>query len=302
MYSQIDRNKTKTFFLLIFFIVIVVFFTYTITYFWTGGDRVSGIGVGIIAFLFSFISSLISYFAGASIVLAMNRAVDVSDDPRYAELNSRLETLSIKAGIPKPKIYILPDMALNAFATGRDPKHAHVAVTQGLLQQMEWREIEAVIAHEIGHIRNYDIRLMLIVSVLAGVLTYVADFFLRSLWWGGGRSRDDNNGSFGVIGFVLAIFFAILAPIVASLIQLAISRRREFLADMTSVEITRDPQSMVNALKVLAGDDTPVATATEGTAQMFIDFPLKDSGSFIKKLFSTHPPIEERIAALQKLI
>jgi heat shock protein HtpX len=160
-------------------------------------------------------------------------------------------------------------------------------------------EADAVIAHELGHIRNYDIRLMLIVSVLAGVLTYLADFSLRGMFY---SSRDNDSDSKGnPILFIVAIVFAILAPIIATLIQLAISRRREFLADMTSVEITRYPQSMISALEKLRSDDRPVAHATEGNAHMFIDFPLKDAGGFLRKLFSTHPPIEERIEALQKL-
>jgi heat shock protein HtpX len=298
MYSQIDANKTKTLLLLLFFIIFTVLITFVIGYGWTG-DEYAGIGLGFLAFIFSLVSGLISYYGGAAIVLAMSRAVEVTGAPEYQELNDRIETLALKAAIPKPRIYILPDAALNAFATGRDPKHAHVALTQGILQGMRWPELEAVIAHELGHIKNYDIRLMLIVSVLAGVITFIADFFLRSMFWGS-RRRDDNEGG-NPIMFVVAIAFAILAPIVATLIQLAISRRREFLADMTSVEITRYPQSMVNALKILQGDDRPVQTATGGTAHMFIDFPLKDTGSFFQKLFSTHPPIEERIAAIEKI-
>jgi heat shock protein HtpX len=297
MYSQIDRNKRLTFVLLSFFIVLVVGLTYVISLV-SFHDKYAGIFLGFVAFFISLASSLVSYFGGAAIVLAMTHAVEVSDNPSFQKLNDSVETLSIKAGIPKPKVYVLPDPALNAFATGRNPQHAHVAVTQGLLESLAPDELEAVIAHELGHVRNYDIRLMLIVSVLAGVLTTIADFFMRSLFWGH-RDRDEEGSN--PIMMVIAIVFAILAPIIATLVQLAISRRREFLADMSAVEITRYPEAMVRALRKLQHDDRPVAHATSGNAHMFIDFPLKDAGNFISKLFSTHPPIEDRIAAIEKL-
>jgi heat shock protein HtpX len=295
MYSQIDKNKRITFFLITFFILLTVGFTSVISYVWSG-DEYTGITIGFFAFILSLISGLFSYYGGAALVLTMTGAKEVTDNPDFKDLNDRIETLSIKAGIPKPKVYIIPDEALNAFATGRDPKHSHIAVTHGLLQAMEPDELEAVIAHELGHVRNYDIRVMLIVSVLAGVLTFLADFFIRGIFYKGGD--DDNKNP---IVFIVAIIFAILAPIIATLVQLAISRRREFLADMTSVEITRYPDSMIRALKKLRDDDRPVEHATSGNAHMFIDFPLKDAGGFLKGLFSTHPPIEDRIAAIEKL-
>jgi len=298
MYSQIDKNKNLSCVLLLFFVFVVVGLTLIISYGFTGSGY-SSIFFGILAFGISFFSSIFTYFFGDSLVLAMTGAVDVSENPQYKELNDRVETLAIKAGIPKPKVHILPDNALNAFATGRDPKHSHVAITQGLMQRMDSQELEAVIAHELSHIKNYDIRLMLIVSVLAGVLTTMADMFLRGLFYSSGGDRD--KGPFNVIMFVIAIIFALLAPIIGLIIQMAISRRREFLADISAVEITRYPEGMISALKKLASDDTPVQKATEGNAHMFIDFPLKDAGSFLHKLFSTHPPIEERIAALQKI-
>jgi heat shock protein HtpX len=297
MYSQIDKNKRLTIFLLTGFTGLVVAFTYVISYAF-GGDKVSSLTFGFIAFILSLASGLFSYYAGASLVLAMTGAIDVTDNPAYEDLNQRIDILSTKAGIPKPRVHILPDQALNAFATGRDPKHGHIAVTQGLIAHMSKDELEAVIAHELGHIKNFDIRLMLIVSVLAGVLTYLADFFLRGIFYT--RGDDDDSGS-NPIALIVGIVFAVLAPIIATLIQLAISRRREYLADMTAVEITRYPQSMINALKKLQADDTPVAKATSGNAHMFIDFPLKNAGGFLRKLFSTHPPIEDRIAALEKL-
>ena len=299
MYSQIDKNKNVSCVLLIFFVFIVVLFTFVISYGFTG-DSNSGICFGFLAFFLSFFSAIFTYYFGDKLVLSMTGAIEVTDDPNYKNLNDTIETLAIKAGIPKPKVYILPDNALNAFATGRDPNHSHIAITNGLLQKMEPQELEGVIAHEMSHIKNFDIRLMLIVSVLAGVLTYIADFFLRGMFFSGrGRSRDEGN--LGAIMFVIAIVFAILAPIIGLMIQFAISRRREFLADISAIEITRYPAGLISALKKLGEDDTPVSKATEGNAHMFIDFPLKDAGNFLHKLFSTHPPIEDRISALEKI-
>lgn len=297
MYSQIDRNKRLTFTLILLFIAIVVSLTFVLSYGFTG-DSASGIVLAVLAFFLSLASGLISYFGGAALVLLMTGAIEVTDNPEYKSLNDQIEILAIKAGLPKPRVYILPDQALNAFATGRNPKDGRIALTQGIIQAMDTEELNAVIAHELGHIKNYDIRLMVIVSVLAGVLTYVADFFLRSMFWGNMRN-DDNDNKGNPIMIIVAIVFAILAPIIATVIQLAISRRREFLADISSVEITRYPQSMIRALQKLQADERPVTRATTGNAHMFIDFPLKDTGGFIRKLFSTHPPIEDRIKALE---
>jgi heat shock protein HtpX len=295
MYAQIDKNKFASFFLLLGFIAFVVIAALGISYGFTN-DLLASLFAGFLAFGFSLISSLVTYFFGASIVLSMTGAVDVSEDPNFKDLNDRVETLAIKAGIPKPRVHVLPEAALNAFATGRNPENSHVAVTQGLLQRMEPLELEAVIAHELAHIKNFDIRLMLIVSVLAGVITTMSDFFLRSFFFIGG---DDNRPN--PIMIIISIAFAIFAPIIAIIIQLAISRKREFLADATAVEITRHPQGMANALRRLAADDTPVEHATEGNAHMFIDFPLRNAGGFLKGLFSTHPPIDERIAAIESI-
>lgn len=297
MYSQIEKNKVLSYFLIFLFVLVVVIFSLILSYGFTR-SLYSSLFFGIVAFLISFLSSIFTYFFGDSLVLKMTGAVDVSDNPDYRDLNEMVETLAIKAGIPKPKVHILPERALNAFATGRDPRHSHVALTQGLLQKMNTQELEAVIAHELSHIKNYDIRLMLIVSVLAGILTTLADLFLNNLFSNG---DDREKGHSNVIMFIVAIIFALLAPIIALIIQMAISRRREFLADVSAVEITRYPEGMISALKKLASDSTQVERATEGNAHMFIDFPLKNAGSYIHKLFSTHPPIEERIEALQKI-
>lgn len=302
MYSQIDRNKFLTFLLLILFVVIVAAgaLIFSAAFF---QDLLASLFVGFFAFIISLFSGLIGYYTGPAIVLKMTRAMDVTDDPNFLNLRTRLEILCTKAGIPMPRLHVIPDRALNAFATGRNPENSHVALTQGIIEHMNETELDAVIAHELAHIKNYDMRLMMIVSVLAGVLTTMSDFFLRSMFWTGGRGGNSNNKSGGgnVIILVVGIAFAVLAPIISALIQLAISRRREFLADMTSVEITRYPQSMIDALKKLDADTRPVQKATSGNAHMFIDYPLKDSGNFIRKLFSTHPPIQERIQAIQQI-
>ena len=243
----------------------------------------------------SVIISLVSYYYGDKFILSSTGAIDVTNHRDYDSLNKIVEILSIKAGIPKPKVYIIPDKALNAFATGRDPNHSHVAITQGLLEKMTEKELEGVIAHELAHIRNFDIRLMLIVSVFASTITYIADFFLRTIAF-----RDSRNNK-NVYLLFIGLIVAIITPIVALLIQLAISRRREYLADFSAVEITRYPKGLIDALKKLKDDTTPVKKATEGNAHMFIDFPLKNSSTFIGKLFSTHPPIEDRIKALERL-
>ncbi len=298
MYSQIDKNKLLSSALLAFFVVFIVVTITLINYLFTG-NWINGMYTGIIAFFASLIGSLFSYFFGDLLVLRMTGAIDVTDNPEFKYLNDRVEIIAIKAGIPKPRVHILPEDALNAYATGRDPKHSHIAITLGLLQKLNTEELDGVIAHEIAHIRNYDIRLMLIVSVLAGVLTYATDAILRGTLH---NNENRRNEGANIVMVIIELILVILAPIISLMIQMAISRRREFLADMSAVEITRYPQGLISALKKLAADDTPVIHATEGNAHMFIDFPLKESGSFLRKMFSTHPPIEERIAALERVI
>jgi len=295
MYSQIDRNKFMSIFLLFGFIIFAIFISFVLSYL-VYVDVVSSLFFSLFGLTLSVIISLVSYYYGDRFVLSSTGAIDVTNNKNYESLNKIVEILSIKAGIPKPRVYIIPDSALNAFATGRDPKNSHVAITQGLFEKMTEKELEGVIAHELAHIRNFDIRLMLIVSVFASTITYIADFFLRTIAFRG-SSRDNKNPYLLIIGFIVAI----ITPIIALLIQLAISRRREYLADFSAVEITRYPKGLIDALKKLKEDTKPVSKATEGNAHMFIDFPLKTSNSFIGKLFSTHPPIEDRIKALEGL-
>lgn len=255
-----------------------------------------------IAVVFSVISSFVSYYFGDSLVLAMSGARP-ADRSRDFDFFTVAENLSIAAGIPKPRLYVIEDTAMNAFATGRDPKHAVVCATTGLLSQLERRELEGVIAHELSHIKNYDTRLMAVVAVLAGTVAFLADMFMRSLWWGGSRrSRDDDRG-LGSILLLVGIVLAIVSPIVATLIQLAISRRREYLADASGANLTRYPEGLARALEKLSGDREVLEAATNATAHLYITNPFKGKnfGAWFANVFNTHPPIKERVKILRAM-
>jgi heat shock protein HtpX len=246
-----------------------------------------------------------SYWKSDSIALAMSRAqpATVEDYPR---LHNVVEGLCIAAGLPKPRLYIVQDEAPNAFATGRDPKHAAVAVTTGLLQKMNRIELEAVLAHELSHVKNYDILVSTLAVTMVGAVALLSDIGIRSLWFGGGRRNNDNNNGAGAFIMIIALVFLVLAPIAAKLMQLAVSRRRETLADFSGVEMTRYPPGMVAALEKLRDDQTVVASGSRATAHLWIEQPMartKEEGSFarLNGLFDTHPPLEERIAALREL-
>ena len=258
----------------------------------------------IFAVIFSVVYSFISYYSSASIALSLARAVPIekSDNPLYWDV---VENLCIADGLPMPKIYITPEMQINAFATGRDPEHAAVAVTQGALQRLNKSELQGVLAHEMSHVKNRDILVSTVAAVLAGIISLVADVFLRSLFFGfggfgGGRGR--NNSEAGIIFLLIGIALSILAPIGTMLIQLAISRRREALADASGVLLTRYPEGLISALQKIALDDTPMRAAKDSTSHLWIDNPFKGQHvSWWHKIWMTHPPIEERIAALQKV-
>ncbi len=245
-----------------------------------------------------------SYWKSDQIALSMSRAQPASVE-EYPRLHNVVEGLCIAAGLPKPRLYIVQDDAPNAFATGRDPKHAAVAVTTGLLQKMNRIELEAVLAHELSHVQNYDILVSTLAVTMVGAVALLSDIGIRSLWFGGGRrSRDDNGG--GSLLMILALVFLVLAPIVAKIMQLAVSRRRETLADFSAVEMTRYPPGMVSALEKLRDDQTVVAAGSRATAHLWIEQPMaqkKEEGPFsrLNHLFDTHPPLEERIAALREL-
>ncbi len=259
----------------------------------------------IFAIIFSIIYSLISYYASASIALSLARAVPIEKHDNPALYNI-VENLTIAAGLPMPAIYVTPEAQINAFATGRGPQHAAVAVTQGALARLDKTELEGVIAHELSHVGNRDILVSTVAAILAGIISLIADVFLRSIFWGGfgggGRRGGGQNGEAQEIFFIAAIVLSILAPIGTMLIQLAISRRREALADASGVLLTRYPEGLIAALQKIAVDQTPMRSAKDSTAHMWLDNPFKGQGvSWWHKLFMTHPPIEERIAALQAL-
>lgn len=239
------------------------------------------------------------YYYSDKIVLAMSRARAVEKD-EFPYLHNVIEGLSIAAGLPVPKMYVIDDSAPNAFATGRDPEHSAVAVTTGLLKKLDRVELEGVIAHEMSHIKNYDIRLATLAVVMVGVVTLLADWLTHSLWWGGGRD-DDDNGAFGAILMVVGLVMALLAPIVAQLIRLALSRQREFLADASGAMLTRYPEGLASALEKLSDDREPLEAANKATAHLYIVNPLKDVGGSINNLFNTHPKPEERVARLRAM-
>jgi len=240
--------------------------------------------------------NIVAYWKSDSIALSAAHA-QPADDPEFLELNRIVENLAITAGLPKPRVYIIHDDAPNAFATGRDKDHAAIAVTTGLVAIMDRNELEGVIAHELAHIGNRDILIATVVVVLVGLLAMVSDFFMRSMIWGGNR-RDDNREGGNQFMVVLGIIAIILAPIVATLIQLAISRKREFLADASGALLTRYPEGLASALQKIGAYSRPMEHASTATAHLYISNPFGSKVNFLNKLFATHPPIEERVNKL----
>lgn len=301
IYDQIDSNRRKTFVFMFGFVLFIVLLAGVIGYALNEPYLIP-----LIAFTVAIVMAWTSYFYSDKMVLAISRAKEVkkSDDP---ELYNLIDNLCIGAGLPQPKIYIIDDSAPNAFATGRDPKHAVVAVTTGLLQKLDKRELQGVVAHELTHIGNYDIRLMTIVAILAGTVVLMSDLFLRWTWFGGrGRSRSNRGGGqIQLIMFVVAIVLAVLSPFIAQIIKLAISRKREYLADAGGAMITRDPEGLASALEKLTKDTEPLEVANKATAHMYIINPLKEhegtTRGWFSSMFMTHPPIEERVAKLRAM-
>jgi heat shock protein HtpX len=245
-----------------------------------------------------------SYYASDKIVLAISRARPVKKED-FPYLYNVVEGLAIAAGLPKPRCYVIDDTAPNAFASGRNPENAVIVVTTGLLQKLNRAELEGVIAHEMSHIKNYDVLVQTLAVVMVGVVALLSDWTLRTFFWGGGRrrSRDQSGGggNAAAVFIVVALVLAILSPIVAQLLRLAISRKREFLADANGALLTRYPPGLASALKKLAADREPLEAANKATAHLYIVNPLKNIKGRVNKLFSTHPPIEERVAALEKM-
>ena len=299
VYDEIAGNRWRTWLLVALFIALVALLGYVLGEVWFGGN--AGLFVLPLALAIASISGLTSYFAGDKIVLGMSQAREVSDQ-QEPQLHHVVEELAIGAGIPKPKIYVIEDSAPNAFATGRDPQHASVAVTRGLLTKLDRTELQGVLAHELSHVRNFDIRLMLIVAVLLGMAALLSDWIFRSMFWGGrGRDRDRGGGGAAAILLIVALVLAILTPIIAQLIQLAVSRQREYMADASGALLTRYPAGLANALRKIAADKEALEVANKATAPLYIANPLHDQPRFLDGLFDTHPPIQERIKRLEAM-
>jgi len=255
------------------------------------------IGIGVVA-------SVIAYYAGDSLVLTVSGAKEVTERDQPQLLNV-IQEIALAANVPMPRVYLIDDTAPNAFATGRDPAHASVAITIGLLQKLDREELQGVMAHELSHVRNYDIRFSLMVGVMVGSIALLADFFLRYSFWGGGRrsSRDSDSGmgGLGVVIFIVAMVLAILAPIMARLVQMAVSRQREYLADVSGVELTRNPYGLERALAKIALDTEPLEVANRATQHLYFENPVKPATGTSRSLFSTHPPVLDRINRLRQL-
>lgn len=294
--SQIQHNIIRSYLFMVVFILFIVVLTYIFSHVF--GYDSSFIGIALVV---SAISSIGSLYVGDSIVLAMTGAKSASRQQHF-DFYTVAENISLAAGIPMPKLYVIEDASMNAFATGRDPNHASVCVTTGLLKNLNRREVEGVVAHELSHIKNYDIRLMAVVAVLAGGIAFASDMFMRNVWWSGNRDREsdrNNSGIFILIGIVLAV----LSPIIASLIQLAVSRKREYLADATGVFITRYPEGLASALEKIGRESRVLKNASNATAHLFIANPFKNkkTHAWFSGLFNTHPPIEDRIKILRTM-
>jgi len=300
-YQAIQANKTKSLVVVTAFVAFIAGATYLMaTAFGYGLDMVG------IALIVSGFMSFFSYYYSDKIILTISGAREAKRE-EFFDFYTVTENLCLGAKMPKPKLYVIEDTAMNAFATGRDPEHAVVCATTGLLSRLNRSEIEGVVAHELSHVKNYDIRLMSIVTILVGFVALLSDWMIRMTYFGGGRRRSRDNqegGQIEVILFIVGLVLAILSPIIAQLIQLAISRRREFLADASAVGFTKNPEGLAKALEKITADKEPLEAANKATAHLYIANPLKNTHSAVgmfAKMFATHPPVEERIKALRKL-
>jgi heat shock protein HtpX len=302
-YNQIAANKRNSFLLTLVVVVLFALLGFSIGYA-IGGDVASALFVMVIALVVAALLSAGSYFSGDALVLAASSAREV-DSTSAPQLLNVVQEMAIAANVPMPKVYVIDDTAPNAFATGRDPQHASVAITTGLLEKLDREELQGVMGHELSHVRNYDIRFALLVGVLVGSIALLADFFLRFTFWGGARRsrRDGDSGGNGLqaIFFVVAIVLAILAPIASRLVQLAVNRQREYLADASSVELTRNPHGIERALAKISADPEVLEVANRATQHMYFTNPIKKFEERSKGLFSTHPATVDRINRLRKL-
>jgi heat shock protein HtpX len=288
-YDFITANKRKTVLLIVIFTALVLALGYTLDHIYESGGVIISIAV-----IYSVVTALVGYYSGDKVALRLSGAKEVTeaDDPYLMRM---VQNLCISTGTPMPKVHVIDDPAINAFATGRDPAHSSIAVTTGALKKLENEELEGVLAHELSHIRNYDIRVMTLVIVLVGTVVVISDLVFRSFLYGGGRRKREGGGALMLIGLVLLI----LAPIIAQLIKLAVSRKREYLADASAALMTRYPEGLAKALEKIAVQSLPMQRASGATAHLFIANPFQ--GKSLAGLFSTHPPVENRIAELRRM-
>ncbi|MBI5466534.1 MAG: M48 family metallopeptidase [Candidatus Kerfeldbacteria bacterium] len=292
MYDQITANKRKSWLLILIFLALIAALGYT----W-GAYSGDYFGTLTIASIIAIVMALVSYYSGDKIALSLAGAVPVTRE-QNSYIWNLVENLCISQGLPMPRLYLIPEPGMNAFATGRDPEHASIALTQGLVQKLANEELEGVIAHELSHIKNYDIRLATLVVVLVGTTAILADIFLRSTHFVGRRSsRQGGSNAIVLLGLVLAL----LSPLIAQLVKLAISRRREFLADASGALATRYPEGLARALEKISADGTPLTRVAEATAHLYFASPFGNTPSILGRLFSTHPPIQERVKALRQM-
>ena len=300
-FAQASANRRNSFLLAAFVVAVLCLLGFFVGYAIVG-DPSGGVAATGAALLLGGLISVGTYFQGDKLVLAVSgaRPVDAQAAP---QLMNVVQEMAIAANVPMPAVYLIDDTAPNAFATGRDPKHASIAITTGLVEKLDREELQGVIGHELSHVRNFDIRFALIVGVMVGAIAILADFFLRFTFWGGGRSRDRDGGGGGAqaIVFVVAIVLAILAPLISRFIQLAVSRQREYLADASAVELTRNPYGLERALAKISGDAEVLEVANRGTQHLYFTNPIKRFEQRSSNLMSTHPAIIDRINRLRQL-
>jgi heat shock protein HtpX len=300
VYEQIASNKRRSALLILGFALIVALVVVAVNYLLGGGI------VGfVVALLIAGTLSFVSYYNSDKVALAMSGAKP-ADPSVYARYHNLVEGLCIASGLPKPRLYVIDDPAPNAFATGRNPQHAAIAVTTGLLEKMNRVELEGVLAHELSHVKNYDVLVMTLAVTMVGIVALMSDFFLRFMFWGGGRrGGDGRNNPVGALFAIFGVVLLIFAPLIARVMQLAVSRQREYLADSSGVSLTRYPPGLISALKKLKEDTTVINTASKATAHLWIEEPLDTEshrvGVRMNRLFATHPPLDERIAALESM-
>jgi heat shock protein HtpX len=295
LYTQAESNTRKTWFLIFVFLILIISLGWLFSY------LLDSYAILAIAVFLSFLMSFGSYWYSDKLVLNMSKALQV-EKKDYPELYRSVENLSITAGLPMPRIYVADEAQPNAFATGRDPKHSVIVVTKGLLEKLDRTELEGVLAHELAHIGNKDVLLGTVIVILVGVVAMLSNLFLRVSFWGGGKKRN-SSGSAGLIMLFLGIAAAILTPIAATLIRLAVSRKREYLADATGALLTRYPEGLARALEKISNDKTPLKTANNSTSHLYISSPFKGvkAKNWLTRMYMTHPPIEERIKILREM-